>query len=274
LEYLKSDNDIKMIALHIEGLRDGQRFLEVASQITKEKPVIAVKSGKSDYGAKAMQSHTGSIMGKDETYDAAFKQCGIIRVEDMEELEDLARAFLTLPPVKGRRVAIMAWAGSTGIFTLDACEQYGLQVAELSPNTINKIRDFFQPPTWLSTTNPIDIWAHITLKGFEPPNFRKELKIIMEALLADDNVDAVVAVIIDYLDMLKSELFDISPEVIETIDSFKDKPLVFAMPSRRGELAKKIDESGKTIVFPSCERAVKCLSRLAQYFEYKYDRSF
>jgi acetyltransferase len=98
MEYFAEDPQVKVIVLHIEGIRNGKRFREVARRVVKKKPVLVLKTGRSERSARAAQSHTGSLVGKDEVWDAVFKQCGIIRANDIDELGDLVRAFSYLPP--------------------------------------------------------------------------------------------------------------------------------------------------------------------------------
>ncbi|MEW6033253.1 MAG: CoA-binding protein [Chloroflexota bacterium] len=126
LEYLEHDPDIKVIALHIEGLRGGKRFFEVARRVANKKPLVALKTGRSERGARAAASHTGSMAGRYQAYAAAFRQAGIVQVEDVEELEDVCQAFVRLPPLRGKRLGVTSWAGSTAVMSVDACEKHGI----------------------------------------------------------------------------------------------------------------------------------------------------
>ncbi|MEW6615982.1 MAG: CoA-binding protein [Thermodesulfobacteriota bacterium] len=267
LSYFEHDNDIKVVLLHIEGISEGQRFFEMAKRVSKKKPLIGLKSGKSEIGRVAAQSHTGSVAGKDEVYDAVFKETGVIRVNDEEEAEDLIKSFLTFPPMKGKKIGIMTWAGSTGVITVDACEKYGLEVIDLSESTLDMIREL-SPPSWLPLGNPVDIWACMGLKGFNPVNFRNEFKIILEALLADEGSNGVVAIIPDFLVLFYSELWDISTVVKEAAEKYPNKPIAFSIFGPKGELTEKLNETGKTLVFNSCEKAVNALVKLNAYYEF------
>ena len=261
LAYFEDDPDIKVIVLHVEGIREGNKFLQVANRVARKKPVIALKGGKSEKGAKAVQAHTGSLVSKDEVYEAAFGQCGIIRASDVEELEDLCLTFLRLPPMKGRRLAVMSWAGGNMAFAADACERYGLELAELSPSTVSKIGQL--APPWLPIQNPVDLWASIGLV-FEPGSFEGKIRVVLEALLAEENADAVLAIIPDFVEMLE-EYEDLSPLFLDAADTSKHRPIVFHIVGPPGKLAAKLEQNNSTVVFPSPERAVRALSKLWGY---------
>ena len=267
LQYFGNDPDIKVINLHIEGIRQGDNFLRIAKQVAKKKPIIALKTARSESGATAAQSHTGSLTGKDEVYEAMFKQYGIIRVNDIEELEDVSLALLRLPPMQGQNLAIMSWAGSTGVMAVDACQKYGLKVPNLSSATQNRISQL-SPPAWLPVGNPVDIWACISLSGFQPQNLKKGIQLILEALLNEDNSHGVLVAIPDFLDLFSSELWDISSVVRQAVDTFKDKPIAFAILGPQGALNTKIDCLDKALTYPTCERAIRALSKLQEYTEF------
>ena len=233
----------------------------MASRVTRKKPVIALKSGRSETGALAAQSHTGSLVGKDEVYEAAFSQCGIIRASDAEEVEDLSLAFLRLPPMKGKRLAIMSWAGGAGVFATDACERYGLELAKLSPATVSKIGQL--APPWLRIHNPVDLWASIGLI-FDPQSFKERIKIVLEALLAEENADAVMAVAPDFVGMF-GEHGDISSLFLDITETLEHRPLIFATSGAPGKFIAKIEQGNRTVVFPTPERGVRALARMWSY---------
>ena len=159
LRYLKDDPQTRVILLYLEDLVDGRRFIEIAREITGEierpKPILVIKSGRTAAGAQAAASHTGSLAGQDEVYDAVFAQGGVLRVETVEELFDYAVAFAKQPLPKGRRVAIVTNAGGPGIMATDACVRYGLEVAALQPQTQERLRRGL-PPT-ANVQNPVDV---------------------------------------------------------------------------------------------------------------------
>jgi acyl-CoA synthetase (NDP forming) len=154
IEHFGKDPEVKVILAYIEGLNDGVRFMDVVKKVTPTKPVIILKPGKTEAAAKAIKSHSGAMAGSDEIYDAAFKKMGAIRVEDTEEMLDIAVGFLTQPLPKGRYVAIITPGGSYGVLCAQACEEGGLRVVRLPHETIEELDKIF-PPRW-SRQNPVD----------------------------------------------------------------------------------------------------------------------
>ncbi|ANF22128.1 acetate--CoA ligase family protein [Thermococcus piezophilus] len=182
MEYLANDPESKAIALYIEGLRDGRKFMEVAKRVTKKKPVIVLKAGKSESGARAASSHTGSLAGSYKIYEAAFKQSGIIVAETIDDMLSMARAF-TQPLPKGKRVAIMTNAGGPGVLTADEIDKRGLKLTNLEEKTIEELRSFLPPMA--AVKNPVDMIA--SARG---EDYYRTAK----ALLEDPNVDMLIAI--------------------------------------------------------------------------------
>uniref|UniRef100_UPI0025E10740 acetate--CoA ligase family protein n=1 Tax=Thermococcus sp. TaxID=35749 RepID=UPI0025E10740 len=156
LEYFADDENTKAIALYIEGVRDGRRFLKALHYASEKKPVVILKAGKSASGAKAAASHTGSLAGSYEIYRAAFKQAGAIEVEEMEELFDAAKVFEMYPRAR-KRVAVITNSGGPGVLATDKLERLGLELAKLSEKTVRELRSFLPPQC--SVKNPIDLIA-------------------------------------------------------------------------------------------------------------------
>ena len=262
LEYLEDDPETKLIALHIESVRDGKRFLEVAARVSKKKPILALKTGKSAKGIKATLSHTGSLAGRDEVYDAAFKQCGIIRVNDTDELENLVKTFLYLPAMKGRRVAICLQSGAAGVMASDACETYNLKLAELSKGTREKIQSM--SPPWQTIDNPLD-----TLPACLRHGYQDTYGTILRTLLDDDNIDAVLC-FSHGVEPSKDHVLDITDILIE-LSSTYDKPLIpwiYWAPHVQEQIA-RLESTKRIVVYPSIERAVKALAAQRDYIEWR-----
>jgi succinyl-CoA synthetase alpha subunit len=154
IEYFGDDPQVKVILAYIEGLADGVRFLEKVKKVTPKKPVIVLKPGKTEAGAKAITSHSGALAGSDEAYEAAFRSIGVTRVESPEELLDVAIGFITQPLPKGRNVAILTPGGSYGVLCAEACATEGLDVIKLPDKVIAALDKVF-PPRW-SRGNPVD----------------------------------------------------------------------------------------------------------------------
>ena len=142
-----------------------------------------------------------------------------------------------------------------------------MEVLDPLESTLERIKTL-SPPPWLPLGNPVDIWACVGLKGFNLEKFRIEFKIILDALLADENSDGVIAIIPDYLELFPSKLWDISPSVKEAAEGFPNKPIAFSVFGPRGELTERLKQTGKTMVFDNCERAVRVLARSNEYYEY------
>ena len=176
-----SDPHTEVIAAYVEGVVDGRDFIRVSSKVSKIKPIIIIKSGNTDAGARAVSSHTGTLAGSNKAYDAAFKQAGIIRADSIMELFDYGRAFSYQPLPRGQRVAIITNAGGPGIMATDACENNNIQLASFSSETIGKLKDFL--PEAANLYNPVDVLGDALADRYE-----KTLEIVMQ----DKNVDAVL----------------------------------------------------------------------------------
>jgi len=263
MEYFAEDPQVKVIVLHIEGIRDGKRFREVARRVVKKKPVIALKTGRSERSARAAQSHTGSLVGKDEVWDAVFKQCGIIRADNIDELGDLVRAFSYLPTMAGRGIGVVTASGGIGIMTLDACAKYNLEVVELSPETVRRLNAM--SPVWYKASNPLDIWPLIINS---PRPFGETLRMAMTEVLRDPGVNAIVVFAGAWFEGFKPLITDVMKE---TADAFPNKPIawcpydgwLFNIHSR--DLADKLEEAARAAVFSIPDDAVRALARLAEY---------
>jgi 4-hydroxybutyryl-CoA synthetase (ADP-forming) len=181
LELLAEDEDTRVIVMYLEDIRNARRFMEIARKITTEnkKPIIVLKAGRTAEGAKAAASHTGALGGSDANYEAAFAQCGVIRVDTMGELFDLATAFSKQPLPDGN-VVIVSNAGGPAIISTDACSRYGLKMADIS-----SIRDEIAGviPAYGSPRNPVDIVGDADYMRFEK---------VLLLTLAHPNVGSVV----------------------------------------------------------------------------------
>jgi acyl-CoA synthetase (NDP forming) len=161
MECLEHDDLTKTVVLYIESLKDGSRFFETTKRISRKKPVLMLKGGRTRAGNRAAASHTGALASDIKVFEAACRHAGVVMVETSVELLDLSAAFSSLPPAKGNRVAIMTLGGGWGVVTSDLCAEHGLEVPELSPNIISRI-DTILPPYW-SRSNPVDLVAEMDL---------------------------------------------------------------------------------------------------------------
>lgn len=180
LEYLGNDEKTKVILMYIEELKNGRKFIEVAKEVSKKKPILALKAGMSPEGARAVSSHTGSLAGEPMVYKLVFRQAGVIEVQSPLELFEYASLFVSQPYPKGSRVGIVTNAGGPGIVATDALIENGLKVNELSGETKNKIRPFVS--SHASLKNPVDLLAEADAEKFE---------VAIKALYEDENIDTV-----------------------------------------------------------------------------------
>ena len=165
IEYLGDDERTKVIVLYIEGLKDGKRFLKSARAVTTKKPIIVFKAGRTEDGSRAALSHTASLAGSDEIFDAACRQAGIIRTRDVIHAFDIAEALSKQPLPKGNRVGIVSGGGGECVCSTDACNGYGLQVPELNEKAVDTLSAYLLPHA-PKPKNPIDLAAdprHMTV---------------------------------------------------------------------------------------------------------------
>lgn len=185
LEYWDKDPRTDLMLLYLESFGDPRRFVQLAREITKRKPVIAVKAGATEVGRAAIASHTGSLAAGDAVTEALFAQCGVLRVRTVDEMFDLARAFATQPLPAGKRVAIVTNAGGPGILATDACIGVGLEIPALAPETLERLRGRLHPQAALR--NPVDLIASAQAHDYE---------IALDAVLADPGIDAVLVIFV------------------------------------------------------------------------------
>lgn len=183
IEALKEDGQTRVITAYIEGVSDGEAFLESAKEAAVEKPFVALKGGRGESGAKAVASHTGALAGSSEAYEAAFKRSGVQQADTMEEMFDWARALAWQPLPRGKRVAVLTNAGGPAILAVDALEKSGLELADLADDTKTYLRS--RLPKAASINNPVDVLA-----GSGPGTYA----VALDALLTDETVDAVVVI--------------------------------------------------------------------------------
>ena len=183
IDYFGADRGTACILIYMESLGEPRRFLSAARAFARNKPIIVLKSGQSEEGAKAALSHTGSIAGNDDAFTAAFQRAGIIRVSTVSELFHLAQAFSMQPRPRGNRLAIVTNAGGPAVLATDYLVKNGGQLARLSPHTLKELNQLL-PPAW-SHGMPVDIL------GDSPPwKYEQAIRLV----LADENVDGVLAV--------------------------------------------------------------------------------
>jgi len=250
LPQVASDEHTKVIVLYMESVSDGRKFVQAASEVTKHKPVIALKVGRFEAGQKAAASHTGALAGSEAAFDAAFAKAGIFRADTAEQMFDWARALENCPLPNGKRMAILTNAGGPGVIAADALETNGLVLSQLTESTLKNLSANLPPSA--SVHNPVDMLASAS-----PETYASCLK----SLLQDENVDGVL-VILPPPPMFKTE------EVAETLIAaigHSDKPVVIAlMGSTLVETAEQRFRSAKVQTYAFPERAASALGVLAK----------
>lgn len=257
LEYLGQDPETGVIALHLESVAgDARAFLRLLKQISREKPVIVLKSGRTEAGAKAASSHTGAIIkASNAVFDAALKQAGVIRAQSLDDFFDLAKIFEYLYPLKGNRVHVSTLPGGEGVLTTDLCQFNGLAMAQLSTLTYNKLRSVFPP--WEINANPLDTGV---CSQFNTGT--DVLSVVVGAVAGDQKVDCIAL-------QAQVERF-IEPERFINLATGaikRGKPVVIwmtVMPKGENTIVHQL-EARRIPVFPSAERAIKALSALYRY---------
>jgi acyl-CoA synthetase (NDP forming) len=251
LRYFAMDKETKVICLYMEGVKDGRKFIEEARKIVGKKPILALKGGITQESAHRARSHTASMAGSDEIFNAAFKKAGIIRVEDPEELLNAALALSKQPPMFGDNVAIVSNVGGPAILAADAVVRNNLKLARLSDETKRKIESLYPG---VDATNPIDMIADARAE-----RYRK----VLEFVLADDNVDGVLVI-----NMLKSCFFE--PEdakvIPEVAAKYPNKPVVdTAAGGEDFELVYGVIGESSIPIYNLPEKGVKALKVLRTY---------
>ena len=214
LEFCLEDDQTKAITLYLEGIKDGQKFLRIAKEVTKKKPIILLKGGRSSKGEKAIASHTGSLAGSFAVYEAAMKQAGVFMAESVEDLFDLAKALSEQPRVDGKNIAIITNGGGVGVLTADYCDMHGLNVVELEPQTISKLDASKKMHPAYSRNNPLDLVGDALPERYE---------IAINTLLSEKYIDG--AIIIQTLQTMTKAKED--AEVVGKAHKlFPNKPVV------------------------------------------------
>ena len=181
LTFFEQDPNTQVIAMHLEDLKDGRAFAEAAARVSKKKPVVVLKAGRTRLGARAANSHTGALAGDDRVYDAVLKQSGVIRAMTLNDMLEFARGLQVLPTPKGENVLILTGAGGSGVLLSDACVDNGLSLMAM-PEDLDAAFKSFIPPFGASG-NPVDI------TGGEPPS---TYRATIDLALAEDRVHALV----------------------------------------------------------------------------------
>lgn len=262
LEYLITQDMTKIVFMYVEGVREGERLVKVLNEATKKKPVVVIKSGRSEKGAVAVASHTGSLAGTDEVFDAIMRQSGVLRAESLQDAFDWCKFLSNNPLPHGKNTVIITNGGGVGVMTADACEKYGVRLYGDVPALGKIFSDVI--PDFGSTKNPIDLTGQATTSEFDGA---------LNAALKSDTIHAVIAL------MSEVAVFDAEnlPGLIENhYQHYKSqgKPILFSCFG-----GDKVENCIKTCstqgfpVFGDVYEAVSCLGGMYSYYDYLVNQS-
>jgi acetyl coenzyme A synthetase (ADP forming)-like protein len=251
------DADVRVILMYVENFGNPLRFLEIARRITRTKPIIVVKSGRSSAGARAASSHTGALAASDVAVDTLLAQAGVLRATSIEELFDMAMAFGVRQAPASRRTAVLTNAGGPGILAADALETCGLDVVELAPTTVDALRPLF--PSEASIRNPLDMIASATPAGY---------RAALTTILADPTVDAVVPIFVPPFGIRQEE---VAEAIVAASATRPEKPVLAVLMGRDGLPQGRAELHAAGIpayIFPeSAARALAALNRQREWAE-------
>ncbi len=258
LEYLHRDPDTRVIMMYLEGVNDGRRFLGTLDKVTRDKPVLILKSGRTDRGQAATSSHTGSLSGRDELFEGAVEQGGAIRCRTLAELIAMARVFITQPLPAGPRLGIITSSGSLGALAVDTAVDNGLILPSPSMRLVESLRE--NSPQWMSIGNPLDVGP----SGQYPTS--------LVEFVNDDSFDIILAVmIVPYAVVKRAKQLGVSAkawfgDIRNSRAGASEKPMVVAMVGAREFREEITGVAGPGIpVLDSPEPAAMALSALWKY---------
>ena len=253
LTYWESDDMTDLVLLYLESFGNPRKFARIARRLSRRKPILAVKSGRSSAGFRATQSHTGALIASsDVTVDALFHQAGVIRMDTLGEMFDVAALLTTQPIPKGKRIAVITNAGGAGILAADACEDRGLTVPEFSAAVQDELRVYLNKDA--GVRNPVDMIASATA-----PDFGR----VMRTVAKDADIDAIIVLFVPPI-AIKAE--DVAREILSAARDLRGKITILAtFMAHHGISEILTDGEVKVPSFPFPEVAARALSRAAEY---------
>ena len=255
LEYWEDDPSTTVIALYLESFGNPRKFAQLARRVAREKPILAMKGGRTGSGARAAGSHTAALAGSETAVQALFHQAGVIRADTLEELVDVAALFSSQPLPKGRRVALLTNAGGLGILAADACEAAGLELPPLSDATCEALRALL--PTEASLANPVDMLGSATAETFEA---------VLPLIVRDPGVDSVIVL---FVPPVVANAEDVAAAVVRAVEAaaVSEKPVLGVFVSHEGTPTALVHERRVT-AFPYPESAARALGRVVERAEW------
>jgi acyl-CoA synthetase (NDP forming) len=250
IKYLENDLSTRCIAIYLESVKNGEEFIKVAKKVSRKKPIVCFKAGKTEKGNEAVASHTGALAGSSAVYSAAFKQAGIIEAKISEEIFDFAKVLANQPILKNKKIAVVTDGGGFGIVAADTAIQLGLELPSLSDSSLKAMKSFL--PKYASVKNPIDLTGDATVERYQKT---------LEVVLKDNNIFGVACIALMQLPTLSDDIVDI----IRDCKVF-GKPITVCSAGSQYVLERnrKLEAFGIP-VYPTPERAIKALYALYEY---------
>ena len=249
------DPTSNVILSYMEGLPDGQEFISVAREVSKIKPIVALKSGVTQAGSRAVSSHTGSLAGSEQAYEAAFRQSGVLRAHSLQDLFDMARAFGYLSPLQGDQIAIVTNAGGPGILATDALERAGLKLARFKPECIKALEQFL--PDAASAANPIDVLGDARADRY---------RFALEQVIESPSVDGILVILTP---QAMTEIVETAAVIAEISEKVDIPILASFMGEARVEAGIETMAKHNVPNFAFPERAAMVLQAMSHYREYR-----
>jgi len=241
----------------MEGLTKGKEFLSLAKKVVKKKPIIILKTGSSETGAKAAISHSGTMAGNYQVYKASLKQAGVIFLNDDGQMTYAVKTLLNLPVLKGNRIAVITYSGAAGIMVSDSLERYNLKLSALSPETIHEVAKL--SPDWMPLGNPLDIWPAVMKHGTQ-----KAYSIALNAVMNDPQVDGVICIAIAPM-LPEFSFLEVSKSLNKAVEGLPPKPVVaWLYGPNPEEISKKYESKKRIMIYPTLELAAWSLSLLRE----------
>jgi acyl-CoA synthetase (NDP forming) len=261
LEYLTGDSATRTIGMYLEGVVEGKRFIRAATAACKTKPVVVIKAGRSEAGAAAVASHTGSLAGSDAVFDAVCRRTGLQRVQNSEAFFDALSAFEKLPLPRGNRMGALSITGMGCVAATDAAEEYGVDLPALQPETLRNLGVVM--PAWAPMRNPIDTWSAIEQHGS-----KKATGHIARCLMEQPDIDALLITFV----LMPESMFDIAEAFA---DIFRRHPHKTVFASYYGGTAREIAHIHEGFAalgvpcYPTPERAIFAFGRMVEYARFR-----
>jgi acyl-CoA synthetase (NDP forming) len=267
LEYLHNDPDTRLIMMYLEGAADGRRLVNTLSRVTRDKPVLVLKSGRTGAGRAATASHTGSMSGEDNLYEAVFAQTGTIRADSLDELVDMVRVFSTQPLPRGNRLGIVTSSGSLGALATDAAVAAGLVLPELARSSEDKVRQL--APEWMNVKNPLDVGPS------------GQYHLALTAMKEDPGVDMIISIVVIPFAVFREfmalgvSMKDFLGDTASLRDLAPEKPLIICSIGDKGFIESMDEAIGPQVpVLTSPESAARSLAALYRYKVMRDAKSF